>query len=135
MFKIIKKDNIPVLLETLLDMYRDDWIESNEIILDEDIDEKLIHTRLELEDYDEQLCDNELKNILKIVKDLNSNIDLGYNQSEYAYNLINLEDFIDELSKNNIKLVDYKFNWFVEAWYDHVCIILYKQNELIFFRS
>jgi hypothetical protein len=131
-FKIIKKDNISSRISRLIEMDKYDYMDSNEILLDSDLDEMLTHVYLR--GYETlKLGNNEMKNILGIVMSLDVELDLGYDQRDYAYNLVNLNSFIDELSKNNIKLVDYSFNWFMEQWINSVCIILYKDDELIFY--
>lgn len=132
MFKIIRKDNIPSLISRLIEMDKYDYMNSSEILLDSELDEMLTHVYLR--GYETlKLGNNEMKNILGIVMALDVKLDLGYDQRDYAYHLVNLNSFIDELSKNNIKLVDYSFNWFMEQWVNYVCLILYKDDELIFY--
>ena len=133
MFKIIKKDNIPDLIKELSELETYEYMNSDIVVLDPDIDKLMIDVYLRCWDT-LKLGSNELKNILSIVDGLNTELYLGYDQFDMAYNLIDLELFIDELSKNNIKLVDYKFNWFLEKWINKVCIILWRDNEFILYR-
>ena len=132
----VKGINIINSIGELKDLDRYDYINSNKILIDKDIDLLLVDTYLRCYSYTfdsefNKLDNNDMKALLTIIDELGIEVDLGYGRSSPAVELIDLYQFVDIIYNNNIKLSDYYFNWFIESWTDIVSILLFNDNEII----
>lgn len=131
MFKIVKCENIENKIKQLVNirLHRQD---KNLVVIDSDIDEMLKQVYLKCNN-PKYMSDNDMIAVVDIIEELKTTVPCESNNYEPAYNLVNFHQFINKIIENNIKLSNYKFNWFIERWGSGVNILLFNDNEIIIF--